>query len=133
MQTTLADLSTRSEVKPYEHLDLDEIVPVLDTPQPQGDVMFLPCGPARTDLGNPVTAAGITLVAGQHSHVLIADADTTRWVAGAGPSRLSVGVIHTTEPCWIIHPEHGGLGLAPGAWEVRRQREQADEERLVAD
>lgn len=33
----------------------------------------------------------------------------------------------------VAHPEHGFSGIGAGTYEVRRQREQADEIRLVAD
>ena len=130
--TTVAELAARSGVTPYEQVALDELVPVLSGLQVQGDVAFVPCGTARSDLGVPVTGSGVTLVQGIHPHHLVADGDTCRWQPGAGGA-LGVGVIHALAPCWIIHPEHGGLGLAPGAYEVRRQREQAEEQRLVAD
>ena len=34
---------------------------------------------------------------------------------------------------WLGHPEHAYLGIGPGTYEVRRQREQAEELRVVAD
>ena len=34
---------------------------------------------------------------------------------------------------YLGHPEHGYLGIGPGTYELRRQREQADELRMVAD
>ncbi|MGW0803278.1 hypothetical protein [Nonomuraea sp. NPDC002799] len=34
---------------------------------------------------------------------------------------------------YLAHPEHAYTGIAPGTYELRRQREQADKARLVAD
>jgi hypothetical protein len=46
-----------------------------------------------------------------------------------------VGVFTVTEgaTAYLAHPEHGYMGIAPGTYTVRRQREQADEIRQVAD
>jgi hypothetical protein len=29
-------------------------------------------------------------------------------------------VLETTEIAYLIHPEHGGTGIAPGAYAIRR-------------
>ena len=34
---------------------------------------------------------------------------------------------------YVAHPEHGYMGVGPGVYEVRRQREMADVIRVVAD
>lgn len=40
---------------------------------------------------------------------------------------------NTDAIAYVLHPEHGAMGHAPGTYLVRRQTEQADDERLVAD
>jgi hypothetical protein len=34
---------------------------------------------------------------------------------------------------YLGHPEHGYLGITPGSYEIRRQREMAGVARMVAD
>ena len=34
---------------------------------------------------------------------------------------------------YLAHPEHAYTGIGPGSYTLRRQREQADELRMVAD
>lgn len=49
---------------------------------------------------------------------------------------LAIAVFENTEPAYLIHPEHGGSGIAPGRWLVRRQQERGTAHRrnvLIAD
>jgi hypothetical protein len=73
------------------------------------------------------------LVSGDHDHTLLADGPVAchRYTAG----RADVAEVEVPDGAvgYLAHPEHGYLGLAPGRYVVRRQREQADEQRLVAD
>ena len=36
---------------------------------------------------------------------------------------LAIGALSTTGAAYLIHPEHGGSGIAPGTYVIRRQRE----------
>lgn len=48
--------------------------------------------------------------------------------------RLAIGLFEATAPVYLLHPEHGASGCAPGSYVVRRQREREDPHaRLVAD
>jgi hypothetical protein len=38
-------------------------------------------------------------------------------------------MIDTSAVAYLIHPEHGGTGIAPGRYAVRRQRERSTERR----
>jgi hypothetical protein len=51
----------------------------------------------------------------------------------AGDRGQDIGLLQCTEPAYIAHPQHAYAGIAPGTYTLRRQREQADEERFVAD
>ncbi|MDI1288906.1 MAG: hypothetical protein PSX37_03015, partial [bacterium] len=53
----------------------------------------------------------------------------------ASATDLVVGVVTVPEGSTVLlsHPEHGPFLVAPGTYEARRQREQADELRIVAD
>jgi hypothetical protein len=39
--------------------------------------------------------------------------------------RLTIAAITNTAPTYLIHPEHGASGIAPGHWYIRRQQERA--------
>lgn len=140
MQTmTLADLTDRTGTEVYDHLEQDAEIPVLDGPQAQGDVMVLPERMAAPRLRSgavwaDVPAAGVPLVAGQHTHTLVADPGTCRITRDVDDrDGMDVAVFEASAPVWLLHPEHGGSGVAPGRYVVRRQREQGDVARLVAD
>jgi hypothetical protein len=136
---TLADVTTAHGFEVLEHLEADAEVPVYSGLQAQGDLFIVPA-PARADDGDPgqlVPPAGIAVIeaiAGGHEHRLFAGtAGTAFWFPNVASGRQSIGVLECTEPAFVLHPEHGATGVAPGVYEFRRQREQAQEERLVAD
>jgi hypothetical protein len=134
MSITLADVEARFDVTHLDHLDRQAEIPTVDTLGFQGDVAVIRVdGPAAA---TPVPAAGVAVVRGENggnTHLLIGDAHADL-VATVGDDlilgRVTVGVGATA---LLSHPEHGGLLIAPGTYEVRRQREQADEIRLVQD
>lgn len=139
---TLASLITTHGVDVHEHLDRDELVPIHTALQFQGDVAVIPCGPAVQAAGSgysvPVPAAGVPVVRGENggnTHLLLGDATVTWDPSTGGPTALDLGVLTVPQAAtaWLAHPEHGYLGVGPGRYVVRRQREQADEIRLIAD
>ena len=143
--TTLADLTTVRGFEVLEHLEAEAEVPVLAGIQFQGDVAVIPVHEV-SDLSyspsslEPVAAEGVEVVRGEnggHTHLLVADAGVARWTGQVQDrEELAVGVVDVAPggAAYLIHAEHGGTGLAPGRYAIRRQREQADQERrLVAD
>jgi hypothetical protein len=128
----LAELVDRTSVDALDHLERETTIPVVDGLQAQGDLIVIPLsmlsGDDHGNAGRWVPAEGVHLVEGgdgRHPHVLVADPGTCRWSpCGGNP------VIENTAPVYLLHPEHGGTGIAPGRWVVRRQRELAG---LVAD
>lgn len=132
---TMSDVARRASVQLYEHIEaeLGDVIPAEQTTLCiQGDVAFIPTTPGNETGFEPVGAAGRVLVAGDHDHVLVADADVCeiRTVSGSG---ADVAVIRNTKTAYVVHAEHAATALAPGCWTVRRQREHAEEQRLVAD
>lgn len=131
---TLADLIARHGVEVLGHLDREASVPVLGGLQFQGDLAVIPAGDVL-GAGDAVPPEGIPVIpaAGSgHEHRLLASAAATaRFTALAGGQDL--GRLECSAAAWLAHPEHGYLGIAPGTYLLRRQREQAQEERLVAD
>ncbi|MEV7092081.1 hypothetical protein AB0M80_04495 [Amycolatopsis sp. NPDC051045] len=127
----LAELLDRTGLDVLDHLDRQVTVPVIDGLQAQGDLIVLPLAllgtvPERRD-GWELPAEGRELVrgeAGNNPHTLVADPGTCRLMTWWGdPERLAVVAFENTAPAYLIHPEHGATGIAPGAWFVRRQRE----------
>jgi len=134
--TTLAEAIDRFEVDVDAHLDRTFEIPVLAGPQRQGDVMIVPTSKSRAT--TPVPAAGYPVVrgeAGGNTHLLLAAGAVCFDSRSVSATDLVLGVlsVDTDAEAYLAHPEHGYLGIAPGDYEVRRQREQADEVRLVAD
>lgn len=133
---TLTALAARAHVTVYDHVldaHADADVPVLDGLQAQGDVIIIPSAARLRGRSVPVPAAGIVVVAGTHDHTLIADGPVT-WES-AGPGGMDVGTVDVPDGAtgWLVHPEHGANGIAPGRYVLRRQREQAAVAQLVAD
>jgi hypothetical protein len=130
---TRHNLSTDS----IEHLDQE--IKVLTTPQRQGDVLIIPCPDARK--GKPIPKAGITVVRGETSggnaHILHNLHGQCEWApAPDGDENLLQGWLTVPEDAaaTLIHTqEHGVLGVGPGCYEIRGQREMAGEWRRVSD
>lgn len=139
----LAEVTEAHGFEVLEHLEADAEIPVNDGLQAQGDLFILPVrgrsAAERTEdgpAGGTIPKSGIAVIeaiGGGHEHRLFASVPGTAHWAGSGTVGQSIGILECTEPAYVIHPEHGATGIAPGTYELRRQREQADEERLVAD
>jgi hypothetical protein len=134
---TLGQLITEHGVDVLDHLDRDLEVPVLSGLQCQGDlaVISIPAA-ARTSAAVTVPVSGIAVipaVGGGHEHRLLAGVPGTAWWTPAGTGGQDLGVLEAAEAAYLAHPEHGYLAMAPGTYVLRRQREQSEEERIVAD
>lgn len=134
---TLGDITTATGFAVLEHLEAEAHVPVLDGLQAQGDLFIVPAPASQMSGARPVPSDGLAVIEavdGGHEHRLFASEPGTA-VFGVAVSGLPqvIGVLECTAPAFVLHPEHGATGIAPGRYELRRQREQADEERLVAD
>ena len=144
MQTTLTlgDLTARTGLDVLDHLEREVTIPIIDGLQAQGDLLVIPIALLTTDVeGAPwskvriadsprwhaVPGSGIELLragTGGNPHTLVADPGTCRWTTGVhDPQRLALGVLIATEVAYLIHPEHGGSGIAAGTYVIRRQRE----------
>jgi hypothetical protein len=134
---TLGQLIDKHGFDVFDHLDRDLEIPVHAGLQAQGDLFIIPADPNRgSRQGTAVPPDGIAVIDalnGGHEHRLFAGQPGTAFFTPAGASRQDIGLLECTEPAYIAHPEHAYTGIAPGTYRLRRQREQADEERLVAD
>lgn len=138
---TLAEVATAHDFAVLGHLEHDAHVPVNDGIQAQGDVLIIPLAdawpgetPIRTK--HPIGAEGVAVVeatgGGGHEHRLFAGTAGTATWAPLNDGQ-DAGVLQCYAAAYLLHPEHGATGIAPGEYVLRRQREQADQERLVAD
>lgn len=135
---TTAELSAATGVTVVTASADEFDIPVLAGLQRQGDVIVVP----RTDLAeatSPVPAAGSPVVRGENggnTHAIYAaDGPVFCDVKSGSAEDLRVAVLTVPEgsTAYLGHPEHGYMGIAPGCYELRRQREMAEELRMVAD
>ena len=117
--------------------DLDIDIPVLAGIQRQGDVLVRPA--IGVQATTPVPATGTPVVRGEsggNTHAIY-PADGPVYCDVTTPSARSLRVALLSVPegstAYLAHPEHGYMGIAPGSYEIRRQREMAEEIRMVAD
>lgn len=136
---TLRELETLADTRVLDHLDRDAALPVVTRAACQGDVSVLrvTTPPATT----PLPQTGFPVVrgeAGGNTHSLHAPAGTGVCFTPAddtGRDGLVLGTLTVPDgaQAYLLHPEHGGLAIAPGTYRVGRQREWAGEWRMVAD
>lgn len=134
----VADLIDNYGVEIDPHLDREAAVPVSTGLQRQGDVIVIPAVVANRPTVNAsraVPSCGVAVVrgeAGGNTHLLLADGPVRYDPA---PRDLTLGVLTVPDGsvAYLAHPEHGYAGIGPGSYVIRRQREQADQIRIVAD
>ena len=84
----------------------------------------------------PVPPEGIPVVrgeAGGNTHLLVAEGPVS-WAPNTTDRAIQGSlVVEEGGVAYLTHPEHGCQGIGPGHYTVRRQREQAEEIRIVAD
>lgn len=129
---TVAETERTTGVAVFDYLTRDAEVPVMTRAACQGDVSILrvTTQAART----PIPGSGVPVIrgeAGGNTHSLHGKAfyDT------ASGDDLLLGTLTVPEGpnCVLAHPEHGFFEIAPGTYQVGRQREWAGEWRMVAD
>jgi hypothetical protein len=140
---TLATLEEQTGLTALDHLERSVRIPVVDGLQAQGDLIVIPLSVVSDRIRLPdawedVPQEGVDLLrgeAGGNTHTLVAEPGACRWTRQVRDSEwLAVAAFETTAPAYLLHPEHGATGCAPGTYVVRRQREQdGPRARLVAD
>ncbi|MFF5208481.1 hypothetical protein [Streptosporangium sp. NPDC000396] len=145
MTVTLASLSQRTGLAVLDHLERSASIPVVDGLQAQGDLIVIPLSVVAPSVRfwhdadwTDVPPEGVELlrgVAGGNPHTLVADPGTCRWTTDVSDSDgLAIGVFKASAVVYLLHPEHGATGCAPGVYVVRRQREhEGRRARFVAD
>ncbi|GGC56062.1 hypothetical protein IEU95_08385 [Hoyosella rhizosphaerae] len=146
-ELTLSELTNLTGLDVLEHLDREVTIPVSGGMQAQGDLIVIPLEIVPNPVGlSPwtrtvtVPSSGVELLrstVGGNPHSLVADEGTCTWRAPVWDAMgLALGVVENTATAYLLHPEHGAMGLAPGFYVIRRQRELGvDKHRsvLVAD
>lgn len=136
---TYANLLGRHQVDIPEHLAADAEIPVCAGVTRQGDVIVIPMRAAKVAGQQPVPPEGVPVVrgeAGGNTHLLVADGAGVLWASRqATATNPDLGTLTVPEgsAAYLLHPEHGGTGIAPGDYILRRQVEAAEQARLVAD
>ena len=145
MTTTFAALKQRfgttTEFVGDFAADLD--IPVLAGPQCQGDVSVCPAhlygSKPQFAAPLPVDGKGVEVIRGgamNNAHTLRSLADGVTWrPAVFSDEGVALGLLTVPDGAEVFleHPEHGFNGIAPGSYVVGRQREQAEQVRMVAD
>lgn len=137
---TLDQLITTHGVDVDPHLDRQASIPVCTGLVRQGDIIVIPAAllEAAEVVAKQVPAAGFPVVrgeAGGNTHLLLGDGPVFYAPAPARDGSLELGALTVPDgsTAFLAHPEHGYVGVAPGRYVIRRQREQADVIRLVED
>jgi hypothetical protein len=145
MTVTLGSLSQQTGLTVLDHLEQSVSIPVVDGLQAQGDLIVIPYSVIASSMRlwpqadwREVPPEGVELLrgaAGGNPHTLVADPGTCRWTVRMTDSdNLAIGVFDASAVVYLLHPEHGATGCAPGTYVVRRQREREGlRARLVAD
>ncbi len=136
---TIAEAIARYGVGVDSHLDREVAIPITNGLQAQGDVIVVPASMTVSVATSLVPQAGVPVVRGENggnTHLLLpADGPVMFDSRRLSVRDLVLGVL--TVPvgsvAYLAHPEHGYSGIGSGTYELRRQREMADEVRLVAD
>lgn len=131
---TINDLVQITGIDVITDHDADLDIPVLSGMQRQGDVLVLPAARAAT---TAVPASGTPVVRGEsggNTHAIYA-ADGPVYCDTLTVEGLRVAALTVPEgsTAYLGHPEHGYMGIAPGSYEIRRQREMGATARMVAD
>lgn len=132
---TTAEMTTATGVSVVTTVE-DIDIPILAGLQRQGDVMVIPADVAAT---TAVPATGTAVVRGENggnTHAIYAaDGPVFCDVKAGSATDLRVALLSVPDgsTAYLGHPEHGFMGVAPGTYEIRRQREMAEELRMVAD
>lgn len=136
---TLVEILDRAGVDTLGVLDAQIDVPVIsDLPQFQGDVSVW-VRPKEKPATTPVPQSGAVVVRAEASsgntHSLHTwDGPTCFWDERPDGVRLGVLTVPDGATAYLVHTEeHGANAFGPGTYVVHRQREQADEIRMVAD
>lgn len=133
MKLRSVDYQLQYQLTVDSSLDRELEIPVIAGLQRQGDVLIAPVesGP----IGEPIEVSSLEVIRGEmggNTHLLLGEGPV-HWTEA--PSGLLLGHLYVPEGSVgvLAHPEHGFNRVAPGHYRISRQREQADQIRMVLD
>jgi hypothetical protein len=132
---TLETLGAKFNQGSFDHLE-DIEIPVLTGMQRQGDVIVIPQREGKIAGLLPIPKEGIAVVRGENggnTHLLVAEGDVTYAPNPSRGQRLGSLLVGEGGVAYLTHPEHGFNAIGTGSYVINRQREQADEIRIIAD
>ncbi len=134
---TYGDILSAHTVEIPTHLQDQATIPIIAGLQVQGDVAVIPTRPSAKK-GTQVPADGIAVVRGEmggNTHLLVAEGPVSWAPVVDNPGLADLGVVTVPDgaTAYLLHPEHGCMGIGAGSYVLRRQREMADELRIVSD
>ena len=132
---TIEEVMTAHDVEVPTHLADQVEVRICHGAVRQGDVIFLPARAGKVANLKPIPAEGIAVVrgeAGGNTHLLVGGG---QWAANTSDPAIqgTLVVASDSDPAYLLHPEHGCTAFGEGTFIGRRQQEQAEQIRLVAD
>lgn len=139
---TLSELTEMTGRTVLDHHDLAIDIPVATNLVAQGDVTIIPepmwerngITVDHDAVWEFVRPRGVVVMAGMHDHVLVAEAGAATWCRTLEDSEdLGLGIVDVVTEAYLLHEEHGGIGLGAGRYCLRASREQASIIRRVAD
>jgi len=134
--STLMELAQKFDTGAFEHLVGEVEIPVCTGAQRQGDVFISPTRAGQVAGLKPIPAEGYPVVRGENggnTHLLLAEGDVQFAPAEQNGQRLGTLVVGTGGKAYVTHPEHGFQAIGEGFYIIKRQREQAEIERMIAD
>lgn len=134
--STFGQLEERYGFGILDHLDQSLEVPVLKGMQVQGDLAVIPVKSVPNRVAVKVPNEGVSVIQATgsgHEHRLFPSVPGTASLALSPAGGTDIGVLECSETAYLAHKEHAYTGIAPGTYTLRRQREQAAVERVVAD
>lgn len=134
MATTMEMIETTG-VSVVTEQDFDVEIPILGGVQRQGDVLVRPSEVSATTAVPAVGAPVVRGESGGNTHAIVADGPVFCDLVAGSVRDLRIATLSVPEGsvAYLAHPEHGFMGIAPGSYEIRRQREMAESMRMVAD
>ena len=137
---TIQEMTNATGVTIVTGHENDLEIPVLAGMQRQGDVIVIPASviPASVTATTEVTNSGTPVVQGENggnTHAIFADGPVfcDTYTPSVRELRVATLTVPEGSTAYLGHPEHGFNGIAPGNYEIRRQREMAEEMRMIAD
>ena len=132
----VSEAITAYGVDMLDHLDREVEVPTVTRAACQGDVSILRV--TKDPATKAVPQTGFPVVRGENggnTHSLHGNGTIFFDPAREAEGSLLLGRLSVPEgsEAVLAHPEHGFLAIAPGTYEIGRQREWAGEWRMVAD